>query len=436
MVTVAVVALALLVVARPRPYLSARAWGGPTEGAAQLSLRVRTSEHYAGAEAPVALSALEVRARAADGRQARWSGPVGARGFADVLLPFQGGPLRGPVSLSLATPGVELALAEGEVELTVEQWRAAARRRGGWLHGSVSGVLSVRVAAERGVFAVPFRDPLRIAVQRDGAPVSGAAISIEGDSVDLEPGPRITDAQGELSIRLAPTEFVAALGVRATGPDGASGAWSGTLPVLPGALHATLERARLVVRSPIVREVGFFAIVSEDARRLGGTLSFAPDAGGGARASVTLPAELLRGAPLWAVVSSELDLRSQSAVGWPLHTVGPGGAPPQTFTVPDRLLLDGSAQGAERERQRRERARLLAGVVSAVGALLVALLVIDRVRTSRERLAEHLNRTSGGQAAALAAISGGRSLFWLVVAVLCIALGFAVVTLIAMYRMG
>src|SRR5690606_4275034 len=144
-VTVAVVALALLVVARPRPYLSARAWGGPTEGAAQLSLRVRTSEHYAGAEAPVALSALEVRARAADGRQARWSGPVGARGFACVQLRCLAGRLLGPVSLSLGTLGVALALAEGEGELTVEQRRAAARRRGGWLQGSVSGVLSVRV---------------------------------------------------------------------------------------------------------------------------------------------------------------------------------------------------------------------------------------------------------------------------------------------------
>jgi hypothetical protein len=42
--------------------------------------------------------------------------------------------------------------------------------------------------------------------------------------------------------------------------------------------------------------------------------------------------------PAWLVVSSELDLNSAAAIGWPLDA---GAEPAQTFDVADQLLLDG-----------------------------------------------------------------------------------------------
>jgi hypothetical protein len=150
------------------------------------------------------------------------------------------------------------------------------------------------------------------------------------------------------------------------------GQWYGALPVTPGALHAALTGARLSVRSPIPRDQAFISVVDRERRLAGYSLELQPD-GDGASASLELAPELLGRATreaLFAVVSSEPDKRSPSAVGWPLQ---PGSAQPAlTFDVADQLLVDGTDSVLQRERQGRlQRRQIAAALFALVGSLML-----------------------------------------------------------------
>jgi hypothetical protein len=182
-----------------------------------------------------------------------------------------------------------------------------------------------------------------------------------------------------------------------------------------------------LVRSPIVREQVFFSVVSETGRLGGGRLQLKPDDRGGSWSRVSLARGAAR--PLWAVVSSEPDMLSPATVGWPLDDQ----ADAKTFDVPDHLLLDGTTQGRDHNQQVYRRARWLAAAYAMGSLALVVLLLTRRVRAADARLAGHLRAVTGTTERPPAA---GRSGAGLVVAGLCVALGFVLVMLLALYRIG
>lgn len=392
-VAVLIVLWAVLTAGWARPVEVARLFGGPTRGSASSSWLVLVERLDAGRRSPSPERPVRVSARAGE-QDASWTGKTDRSGLAEVRLE-----LARPLDTD---PWVRIesddgaVLAEGVVSLSGENWRSSAQRRGGWLPGQqlpgqqlpgqADRGLWLRVAPSEGTFAVPFSSELLIEVTRGPAlaaassglvsgaePVSGATLELELSGAEPSTATARSDAQGRARVALLPQEHavVLRLGARASAPGGPelAGRWYGALPVTPGALHAELDGSRLLVRSPIPRDLAFVSLVDSERRLAGYVLELAPDAEG-ARASVDLAPRLLERAQtgdVFAVVSSEPDKRSASSVGWPLH---PGAEPASTFDAPDQLLLDGSAGALVHEsEQRRQRRTTAALLLSLVGAL-------------------------------------------------------------------
>lgn len=433
-ITVVVVAFALFVVGAPEPYAGARIYGGPTEGASWLSWRIALVRWEDGAQSPERRDGLRVEVKLADGRRVSFSGRPDAEGMAGVDIRVPGAPVHGPVEVVVSAPGDKQPLARGRVELSARAWLKPRRTFGGWMRGHMTGDLRVRAAPGRGVFAVPYADPLWIEVRGPDGPVPHAKLSFRPEGLDLsgEKGLETRD-DGRAQVMVAPREFNVALRVAAVAPDGTRGEWYSTLPVVVGAMHAQLASGKLEVRSPIVRDRAYFAVMLPRARIAGAPLALRPDGRGGSLAQVRLPA--LPTGPLWGVVSSEPELSSESTVGWPLGVELGGGDPPSARVVPDQLLLDGLIDASHRDQARRKRARLLAGLFSIFALALVAVLLVLRVRKSERELSDHLARAGEGSDETERIAERGTG-WLLLIAVLCLGLGFLVVALVAMYRIG
>ncbi len=426
-VTVAVVALALLTAAAPRPFRAARIWGGPTDGP-RLSLRVEVVD--------VVESGGEVVERAVPGEKGAVLIHVGrfeaarplaldAEGAAEVALDLP--ETSEPIVASVTQNGNHIAL--GRIALERARWAKAARRRGGWIEGHVSGGHEVRVAPERGAFAVPFEEGLLVEVSRAGNAVAGASLVVEATGGRVVPREARTDARGHARFSLTPDEHALGLNVVVSEGNARSEASIG-LPVVPGALRARLVGGALEVEAPVPREVAYYALVNETARLAGGRIAFAANGRGDFSARVPLPP--LAAPPSHAVVSSERDLRSAAAVGWPLG-VPPDGTPATTFDAVDALLLDGRSLGAARETARRARVRWATVAFCAVAVLLELALLFRHTRARDRELDEHLAREgiAGEQADKLAP---ARSLA-LFLAVAAVALGFLLLAIAAVIRL-
>lgn len=416
------VGFAFIGVAAPRSYAALRVYGGPTDVASELSWRVSGLERLGALEQPLSGTEVVIEASLSDGRHASWQGRLDALGVATAALRFSGTAeaVRGPIRVrAWCAAHPELLIARGEMQLTSAEWWSRARRRGGWLPVKSHGALDVRVAPVRGAWATAFADPLVIEVAARGALAEGVRLALHPEGVDVASGrgELTTDERGRVVVSVTPRESVAILGVDATAPGGATGSWYGTLPVATGALHAERVGKRLVVRSPVVRERAFYALVDARARLAGGSILLSPDGRGGSAGEVEIETPL-RG-PAWGVVSSESELDTASTIGWPLFTndVEPYQL---TFDVADRLLLDGTSVGAEREHARARRASLLGAAFAGLCLALAALFVVDRARTAERALRTHLS--AQGAAAPEVEKSAPRMLTQLIVAVLCIAL--------------
>lgn len=434
LVTVGVVCFALFVVGAPRPYPGARLYGGATIGVAHVSFRVEAVERVQDLEAPLVDRPIRVEAEFGAGPPALWRGRLDALGMAHPYFRLST-PSSRPAVVRVAIEGASGSpLAEGRVALDRATWAKNARELGGWLNGRRSGALHVAVAAARGVFAIPFEGEVALRVLRNDQPAAGVAVHVEGDGVSIT-RPRdgqvvTTNDAGYARVSVTPREHVASLRVVAEAPNGERGTWYATLPVLPGALHASLAGDRLRIASPIARDVAFFMLTDQSARLASGSVRLLPDARGGATGEVRVSSA--GASALWAIVSSEAPLNSPGAVGWPL-IAGRSQEPLRTWTVADALLLDGLVQGFAQDQRRKLRARLLAGGFAAGAALLVILLLIGRVRSEDAALATHLAE-SLPDAETRAALLKPRRAWALAVAAVCIALGFTVVSLVVMYR--
>jgi hypothetical protein len=427
--TILVVAFALFVVGTPRPVTAARIWSGPTEGVTRLALRVGVIERYHGIESPAALDSISLEARSSDGRTRRWSGPLDERGMANPVLELDA-PLRG--ALSVRVTGAGKALGEGELQLGAEEWRKTLRDLGGWVaHGSRSGTLLIQVAPARGALAVPFEEPLIVEVRSPSGPVKNAKLTFDPDGLALAPKEAMTDAYGRALIRVTPREHVVSLRVNAV-LEGAKGSWFARLPIIPGALSARRTNDSLEIVSPIPRDVAYWSLIAHD-RAIGrGSVILTSTPDGYAKASVPLPPGMV--AESWAIVSGEPELDSSSTVGWPLAPPVAGAEPQRARVVVDPLLIDGTFRAEALDGQRRSRARWLAGGVTLVAILLASILLSLESRRSRTVLEAHLEESLLEEGAG-ERIGDKNGRWWtLLVALLCVALGFLVVALVALHR--
>jgi hypothetical protein len=355
--------------------------GGPTRSGAALAVLLRASRADAERSVPIAGLALSARLRAGD-ESLGFEGTTDASGLLEARFELAAVPSTDPW-LEVEEAETTRRLAAGPLVLGVEAWRAGARRNGGWLQGPARGELEVSLAAASGVFAVPFAGRLLVRARlpnADGSssepmPVSGGVVILELDGAELLPPgpPPVTDAQGISGAWLRPLEH--AVSVRVVVNDGTrEGSWYGALPIVPGALLASLEPDGISVRSPVARERAYLTLVTERERFLGASVPLTPDPDGGASGRLLLAPGLLaraRAEPTWAVVSSELDKRSPGVVGWPL--LSERNDPSLTFDVADRLLLDGrEAALYDVLRLRRGRRRVAALALFGVGLVAIA----------------------------------------------------------------
>jgi hypothetical protein len=429
-VAVGIVLWAVLSAGWARPVEVARVVGGPTLGSANASWLLSVEQLDEGRRTPSPDRPLRLQLQAGALR-ADWLGSSDRSGHAEVRIELAR-PLDVNPWIRIERSDTGAVLAEGTLALSVEKWRTGAQRRGGWLPGQQQGELWLRVAPAQGTLAVPFASELVLELTRGPAtapapgglvfgaqPVAGATLELElsGAEGSSNAAPR-TGADGRALVGIRPLEHAIVLHARAHAPDGPNAEWYGALPVTPGALLATLEGTRLLMRSPIPREHAYVSLVSADQRLAGYSLELSTNADGGADASVELePAllERLASEPTFAVVSSEPDKRSLGSVGWPLHADGAG--PNLSFDVADQLLLDGSEGVLEREasarRGRRRVAALLLGLVGSAMLSGFAQQIRQRPRPAGEA-------SAGADALALASQRG-----WLGLALGCLLLGIA-----------
>lgn len=425
--TVAIVALSLLTAGLPRPARAALVFGGPTDGNV-LAVRVEVVEVLQGTlgdvmEHPV--TSGEVRVRVSAGTRESVRGfRLDTEGQAEARLEI--GAHAGPIVLSVEQGTDELALSR--VELGREQWRRAARRRGGFatVH---AGALEVQLAPARGALAVPFEEEVWIDVREHGVPLRGVEIGLSSSSARITPEKATSDDAGRARFRFAPSEHVVSAAVTVALP-GESARVSFGVPVVPGAMRASRQGRELVIESPVPRDVAYFALVTEDARLGGGFVKLAPDALLGASARVPLP-ELPK-TPVYAVVASERDLRSAAAVGWPL-AVNQSGPPARSFDAVDALLVDGRPRAIARESARRRRVRWVTLLLCAVSLVAEIALLVALTRRRERELVVSLER-SGLDEASLERVAPRRSRY-VGVALVTLSLGFLVVALVALLRL-
>jgi hypothetical protein len=402
-IAVGIVLWAVLTAGAPGPVSGIQVLGGPSRAGPELSLLLRALTSDGGRARPLGAVGLLVRVQNA-GSEHVWSGVTDSTGHAELWLDL-GAPSSDP-SLRVESTQTGEPLAEGALVLDASSWQRGVRRQGGWLPGRTGGELLLRVAPEQGVLAVPFEAALVVRVttraprdpsaessladpsDREGTPLAGARFIVECEGCEGPAAPQfLTDSRGEVRVQVVPREHAVALRLRAEAPrDGEgparSGTWYGALPVVPGALSATLSEGRLTVRAPTERDLAFLSVVTETARLSGAIVSLLPLGDGGARGAIDLSPRLraaIEREPTWVVVSSEDDKRSPGVVGWPVprNVHEPGRLlPHRTFDAPDRLLVDGLQQrlaedGALRQKRRQRAALLLIGVGVALGLLLL-----------------------------------------------------------------
>ncbi|MFC1641685.1 hypothetical protein ACFL5O_03200 [Myxococcota bacterium] len=435
--TLMVVAWSMLVWETPASVVGARLFGGPTEGATRLSWRVEVVQRTQGIERPWT-GALRVEAEHGGTHRATWEGTADNMGEADVVLRYGHQPVSGPVKVRIAAAVSGRELASGRVSLAPETWQKRARRRGGWIEQRSQDGLVVRVAPASGVLAVPFAASLWIAVEDGQGPIAGAHLALLPEGMRMVPpdaGPAEweTDIHGHVPITVVPHEHIVALGVKVDTVDGRTAHWQSTLPVVPGALHASLRQGKLQVRSGIPLERAYWAVLTLRTRWSGGAVSLAPDGHGGAIALLNLPD--LPAEPWWAAVSRDRDLDSPGTVGWPLGVnLSVGDEAPESFVAADRLLLDGVH--GRRVAQTRWTRRVLGITVFfvALALALTTLLLLQRVSAARRTLASHWAVQDSIECPDASKLV--RSSFDTSVALLCVLIGFVLIALLAMSPIG
>lgn len=403
------VVVALLTGLSARVVRSAEVYGGPTKRLDRYSVRLFVRDVLADAEVAAAGEHVSIT----------WRGPTseteklvqtGRDGWVETELRRP----EGARSLDLIVRDVASGqvLAEGTPTLQLERWQAASRR-GGVLRGRSEGPWFVEAQVREGILAVPFEGHLALSFRRTTGSLRGTRVRVSSEGVELlTPAEFTLEDEKERLLGLRPVEHVASIRLEMNAPDGATGAFASSLPVVPGAFFVTPAASSWTISSPLERDELWYAFVSDAGRGPGGRLKLEAAPGGTARGSLPFDARP-REEGVYLVLSSSPDGRSPSTVGFPLD--GQAG----TFDAVDGRLLDGSARAHARESTRIHRVRLFLMAHVATVFALTLLLFVRRVRRADRELKSRLQR-AGAYAAPVTAGS-----LWLAVAAFCLVVGFS-----------
>lgn len=396
-IAVAVTAAVLIGPASTRPSVGVRVLGLPREGGRVLALRLEGVRRLWSADDPAPIDGVVVEAIAANGERATWRGDLGRDGVAEARLSF-GAPLAGEVALRATREGPDGAeLAAGRVPLGAQ---TPPPLGSGALRGIASGDLGIEVVAERGRFAAPFAETLRVTVRSSRAGAAGPALEMAAATIEasapgasIEPERTTTDARGAAALRVTPHAHVIDLAIAARDALGRSGRWEGHLPVLPGAMWLDPRSSRrfLAVVSPAPHERAYVSIMQGGERVFGAVVPLARDARGfyAGEAAIEVP----EGEPAFATIAGDPREQGAGTIAWPLAP-GAGAAAP----TPIELLIDGVPAAVAREGERAGAARRTAALVMAAAAALEIALLLARSRADRRRLEAHLQSATAGEA--------------------------------------
>jgi hypothetical protein len=414
-----------------RPVHSARVYCGPTQGLTELSLRVELGERDRVIEVPLADSAFRVTVVEGGQRVASAQGRTDALGSAEVMVRL---PRARDSALELwveQTGGVAAPLARGLVLGNAQAFRAAASRRGGFQSGRHTGDLQLAVAPAHGVLITaqgPLDDELVIRAERGGAPAANAPLSVKLEGGEPAEAQLRTDARGLARLRLRPSEPTLRVELESASNGVIEGSLAVRFDVVQGAIRVTREGDDLKLESVGAATRAFLGFFDERRRYQGAqvALSLAPD--GRLVGSLPWPRGL-SASPLWVVASSQPDLASPSAVGWPV--VGADEPDPKTFDARELLLLDGAPVARVREQRRARRVRLATAAYAALSLLVTLWLFVRRIKDADRAIERHLSRSGLDDAALSIAPAGkGRALL----AAACIGLGFIVLAAFALLK--
>lgn len=411
-----------------RPVRSARVYGGSTQGVTELSLRVELGERDRVVEVPVPDAALRVVAIEGGQRVATSEARTDALGMAEVVLKLPR-PRDSAFELWVEPASqVEPALAKGLVLGDRARFQAAGRR-GGFQSGRRSGELELSVAPAHGVLITTqgaLTDELVIRAQHAASPVDGARLKLELDGAEPAQQELTTDRQGLVRCQLRPRNSRVHVKIEAVAEGVGTGKLALELAVVQGAIRATRQGQRLLLESSGAANLAFVGIFDQQRRYGGLQVPLLLAADGRLLGEAPWPAGL-PDVPLWVVTSSQPDLASPSAVGWPMSEE----LSPQTFDARELLLLDGSRVASAREERRVRRIRFVTAGYAALALALTLWLFVRRVREAEARIERHLTRSGIDDAArSLAPAGKGRTLL----AAACIGLGFLVLVLVALLK--
>lgn len=439
MPSMAVLATAVLVLGpgRERPAVGARVWGVPAEGARAAAFRLETIERQFGSDQVLAIDGLELSVEQGGRRLAAWSGASGGDGVAEA--PFETAePLSGAIDVRV-TRGRTL-LAEGAIAMRSVPAPAFERRAA---EGATKGPIALRVEIGRGILAAPFLGTLLVRATREGKAAAGLVLrpKVEGAQLFQMGHQTTTDLNGEATLRIQPTWHSVELQIEATDPASAPGAapepretstWDGSLPVKPGAIWLSLDRAQRTVVSPAPRDRAYVSGLSDRGRVFGAVVPLVKNEAG--LFEGTLPVEDLARLRVQAVtVAGDLQEVGSGTVTWPLEGTAAVVNAPRV-----ELLLDGVPLAERLEKKRAGSARLASVGVALVAAVFEAVLLVLYSRASQARLAAHLARASEDAddraAAARMTASPASRMFTLVTAVGLVVLAFGAIAVFAIVR--
>lgn len=414
-----------------RPFRSARVYSGPTEGVSELSLRVEVGERDHVAELPVGGSSFNVVAVQGGQRVATARGRTDQLGSAEVQLRLPK-PSTSALELWVEPTDPQAApLARGIVFERTEPFRAAARRRGGFQSGRNTGEIELAVAPAHGVLVTTrgsLEDEVVVRALRAGMPVVQARINARLEGGEPAVSRLLTDAQGLGRLKVRPVEATLRIALVASADGGGEGTLAARLEVVQGAIRAVRRGETLLIESGGAASHAYLGFFDEYRRYVGLSTPLSPAPDGRLLAEVPWP-KGLSASPLWVVASSQADLASPSAVGWPV--VGAREPDPQTFDVHERLLLDGAPAAKLREERRARRVRLVTAGYAVAALLLTLTLFVRRLREADRDIEGHLSRSGvENEASSIVPVRNGRSLL----AAFCIGLGFVVLVTFALLK--
>lgn len=414
-----------------RPFRSARVYSGPTEGITDLRLRVELGDRDRVVEVPAAGVPFTVTAVEGGQRVASASGRTDAGGSAELRLTLPRA-RSSALELWVEPVGHDLPpLARGLVLAKGESFRRSVAQRGGFQRGRYAGEVELSVAPAHGVLVTAqgaLDDELVIRARRTGVPLESALVGVSLEGAEPAEARVTTDAQGLARLRLRPNDAWVRVALTHGGEGAGSSNMSTRLEVVQGAIRARRQGEQLLLESSGAATTAFVGFFDQSQRYGGARAELRPAADGRLVGELPWPAGLTA-APLWAVVSSQADLASPSAVGWPI--AGRDEPDPKTFDAKELLLLDGAPAARAREERRAKRIRWVTAAYGAAALLVTLLLFVRRVREADTDIEQHLARAGVDDAEhAIAPVRKGRA----VLAAACIGLGFVVLCVFALLK--